>query len=389
MGHTRELTSAQSLGAKRQHNRQVILGHIRQAGQLGRAQLARRSGLSTQAVSNIIAGLEAEGLLSAQGTRSQGRGLPAVQYGLCADGGYALGVEIRPDVIFAALIDLLGRPVTSARIDIQASTPEAVLGALSDAYGAFLIETKTPALRVLGAGLVMPGPFRAQGAGGSGVELEGWQSTDAPTAFEATLGLPVVVENDANAAAMAERVNGAAQNLDTYAYIYFGRGLGLGLVRGGVLMKGAYGNAGEIGQIPVTLDGQTLPLEHVVSRFAVQKALADHGIEARTMADLDALYHEDCAPLLAWADRAGQALGQALFMVENLFDPEATLLGGAMPAALIDHLIEATPLSEASVSHRAGRARPRLLRGQAGPRPATQGAAALIINRTFTPPLAA
>ena len=78
MGHTRELTSAQSLGAKRQHNRQVILGHIRQAGQLGRAQLARRSGLSTQAVSNIIAGLEAEGLLSAQGTRSQGRGLPAV-----------------------------------------------------------------------------------------------------------------------------------------------------------------------------------------------------------------------------------------------------------------------------------------------------------------------
>ena len=80
----------------RSHNRQVVLGRIRAAGQIGRAQIARGSGLSTQAVSNIIAGLLDEGMIVELGRLSGSRGLPAVQYGLNPEGGYAVGIEIRP-----------------------------------------------------------------------------------------------------------------------------------------------------------------------------------------------------------------------------------------------------------------------------------------------------
>ena len=99
----------------RSHNRQVVLERVRAAGRIGRAEIARASGLSTQAVSNIIADLLEDGLIVESGRRAAGRGLPAVQYALNPKGGFAAGVEIRPDAVFAALLDLCGQPVASER----------------------------------------------------------------------------------------------------------------------------------------------------------------------------------------------------------------------------------------------------------------------------------
>ena len=90
----------------RNRNRQAVLGQIRAAETMGRAEIGRNLGLSTQAVSNIIAELLSEGLIEERGARASGRGLPAVQYGIHSKGGYAFGVEIRPDVILTSLLDL-------------------------------------------------------------------------------------------------------------------------------------------------------------------------------------------------------------------------------------------------------------------------------------------
>lgn len=76
----------------RNRNRQAVLGHIQAAGTMGRAEIARALGLSTQAVSNIIADLLGEGLILEKGTRIAGRGLPAVQYGVDPKGGYAFEI---------------------------------------------------------------------------------------------------------------------------------------------------------------------------------------------------------------------------------------------------------------------------------------------------------
>ncbi|MEO1155569.1 MAG: sugar kinase, partial [Pseudomonadota bacterium] len=98
---TKDIVVGANAGRARSHNRQVVLDRVRMAGRVGRAEIARASGLTTQAVSNIIADLLDEGLIEEQGRQIAGRGMPAVQYALSATGGYALGVEIRPDAVFA------------------------------------------------------------------------------------------------------------------------------------------------------------------------------------------------------------------------------------------------------------------------------------------------
>jgi len=376
-------------GRSRSHNRQVVLGHIKTTGPMGRAQIARASGLSTQAVSNIIADLLDDGFLREDGRLSTGRGLPAVQYALNPKGGFAFGVEIRPDAIFAALLNLEGRALFSRREALSRTDPKWVRDRVVALRDAALAETGVQTARVLGAGLVLPGPFGTTGLTDAGSELPGWQQVDAATWFAQGLDLAVYVENDANATAMAERVSGAAQGFETYAFLYFGTGLGLGLVSQGRLIRGAFGNAGEIGHIPVPGPLGPVALEQAVSRLSAQKHLKDHGITADSIADLDQLFQARSPALCAWLEKTRQPLGHALTTIENLFDPQTIILGGAMPDAILDDLIVNAALSPQSVANRPDRTTPRLIRGASGRMTAALGAAALVINQSFTPEIAA
>lgn len=368
----------------RSSNRQAVLGRIQSAGQMGRAEIARELGLSTQAVSNIIAELEQDGLLLEAGTRSAGRGLPAVQYGVNAEGGYALGMEIRPDAIFSALVDLHGNAVTTHRRALKNTDPNDLVSKVLKLRAEMLSKTGIDANRLLGAGLVIPGPFGQTGLSGLGSDLAGWQRLDAKTLFEDALGLPVELSNDANAAAMSERVGqGTAQGLTDFAYLYFGAGLGLGLVNHGQLVKGAFGNAGEIGHVPVMTANGPSPLEQELSRVSLQKYM--NFSVPLDIATIEDLYSNRDPNILAWLDSGAMALSQAVGMIENLFDPQTIILGGAMPETVLDHLIARTQLPRLSVSNRADSQQLRLQRGICGRMTATLGAASLILNRAFTP----
>ncbi|WP_299747732.1 ROK family transcriptional regulator [uncultured Tateyamaria sp.] len=365
----------------RLRNRKAVLGQINNTGQMGRAAIARSLGLSTQAVSNIIADLEAEGLLIERGAQSAGRGLPAVQYAVNPEGGFALGVEIRPDVLLTSLVDLGGRPRATRRKVLTDLAPDKIVNQVLQLRDQMLRECGVKPDRLLGAGIVMPGPFGATGLSGQASDLPGWQTIDVPALFGEALERAVIVSNDANAAAMSERF-GTAQGLMDYAFLYFGAGLGLGFVHHGQLVEGAFGNAGEIGHLPVMTEGGLKPLEQMVSRVSAQSALAAHGpldIDA-----LDRLCNAADPDLMRWLGTACDALGQALGVIENLFDPQTVILGGAMPASILNHLAQQTPLPELSVSNRPDATLPRLQCGTSGRMTATFGAAALILNRAFT-----
>lgn len=386
---TRTLTTPGSNAERsRAYNRGLVLGHIRREGEAGRAEIARASGLSTQAVSNIIADLLRDGWVAEAGRRSGQRGQPAVTYALRCDAGAALGVEVRPDAILAAWIDLGGSVLHTERHALTRATPQDVLPVLS-ALPAMGQGAGIAAASVIGAGVVMPGPVGITGLSGLATELPGWGDTDLEPALQTALGLPVSVENDANAAAMAEHVLGAAQDMTGFACLYFGAGLGLGLIADGALLRGAFGNAGEIGHIPVpTADGRQ-PLEDLASRMALVRALQAQNITVRTVDDLAAHYARHPAAFQGWLDGASAALGHAVQVLENLFDPQAIVLSGAMPGALLHDLVARTVLPDRSVSHRPDRAHPRLIAGQAGRMTATLGAAALVVNAALSPRLIA
>ncbi|MBL4627404.1 MAG: ROK family transcriptional regulator [Roseicyclus sp.] len=372
----------------RAYNRGLVLGHVRRAGASGRAEIARASGLSTQAVSNIIGELVAEGWLYQAGRRKGGRGQPAATYAIDGKAGVAFGIELRPDAVLCAVIDLDGQTLHTARTAVSRAAPEHVKPLVQTLFDTALAETGTPRARVLGAGVVMPGPFGRTGVSGLSTELPGWDGIDAEALFAEALCLPVTVENDANAAAMFERVSGVATGLSSYAYLYFGTGIGLGLVSDGVLLRGAFGNAGEIGHIPAPYQGTLRPLEEIASRMALTARLRGSGEAAETVADLERLFGERHPAMMAWIEGACPALSHAIHILENIYDPEAVIIGGALPASLLEHLTRTIELPAASISNREDRTRPRLLAGTAGRMTATLGAAALVINQTLTPSLA-
>lgn len=368
----------------RAYNRGLVLGHIRREREAGRAEIARASGLSTQAVSNIIADLLADGWVKQTGRRVGMRGQPAVTYAIRCDAGVALGVEVRPDAVLAAWIDLSGAVLHTERVALDRATPQDVLPIVSAlTYGGLRPGS------LIGAGVVMPGPFGATGLSGLATELPGWDDTAPQPAFAKALGVPVMVENDANAAAMAERVMGAAQDLSTFACLYFGAGLGLGLVSDGVLYRGAFGNAGEIGHIPVPTAAGSRPLEDVASRMALMRALRADGIMTQTVDDL-AVQHAVRPPAYeAWLDSASVALSHAVQVLENLIDPEAILLAGAMPAPILEELVARIHLPDRSIANRSERPQPRLIAGRSGRMTATLGAAALVVDAALSPRLVA
>jgi len=126
----------------------------------------------------------------------------------------------------------------------------------------------------------------------------------------------------------------------------------------------------------------------VASRMALRRHLASAGLVADTAEAIAALHAAREPALVAWLDEAIPAVAHAVATIENLLDPGAVILGGALPDALLDEMIERLSLPDASVAMRRDRLVPRVLRGTSGRMTAALGGAALVVNRTFTPQLA-
>jgi len=378
------------------HNRRLILGLLQRHSRAGRAELARSSGLSTQAVSNIIAQLQEEGLVLAEGRRRAPRGQPPVQFAVNPDGAAAVGAEVRPDRLHLALTDFAGKLLHAETHRLDSNRPEAVLPVLARLIDDACRLRRVPRARLLGCGLVIPGPFGVEGLSAAGeTVLDGWDAPDLAARAAGAVGLPVLLDKDANAAALGERLRGVAQGLDDVCYLYFGAGIGLAVMARGIVQRGAFGNAGEVGHVIVTPGG--LPcacgnrgcLEQYASRMALARDLGAAGIAVPDVAALAALHAAGAPALMAWLDRAAAALGQTVGLLENLFDPQAVILGGAFPDAVLDDLIARMPLPAGSVARRADRPLPRVLRGASGRMSAALGGAALVIHDSITPPLTA
>ncbi|QPH52933.1 ROK family protein [Pontivivens ytuae] len=339
-------------------------------------------------MSNIIADLEGEGLLQIVGSARGRRGLPATQYAVNPSGGYALGIELRPAAVLIALLDLAGDPVWQDRVALGRADPAGVAAILPGLREAALAAVPGARGRLLGAGIVMPGPFGRTALSGQATDLPGWTEVDPDAHLSVTLDLPVIVQNDANAAAMTERIALAAEGLDSFACLYFGTGLGLGIVQDGRLVAGAYGNAGEIGRLPIHARGALVPLEEILSRDALERRLAAAGITASDMDAIAALHSDGIPALTDWMEEASAALSQALAVIENMLDPAATILCGAMPEGLLRDLIAGTELP-ATVTRRPDGAGPPLRIGTCSRMAAARGGAALVLAQSFTPTLAA
>jgi len=378
----------------RTHNRRVVLDAVRLHGPLGRTAIARLAHLSPQAVSNIVSELIEEGLLLECGRLRAGRGLPPVQVAVNPDGGMTVGIEIAANRLVTVLVDLTGHVRANRTIPLNDTDPDHIAPLLKEEIDEVCKTVAGSRERLLGVGVVMPGPFEIEGMSSVGpTTLPGWSGLDAAGILTAATGVTTLVENDATAAAVGERLHGVARSLKNFCLVYFGAGLGLGIVTDGRPMRGAFGNAGEIGHVIVSPGGKPCPcgnrgcLERYASLHALRERLAAKDVPCNGLSDLEALHAARHPVLRAWIEEAASSLACIVGMLENLLDPESIVFGGALPDALLADLIMALNPLPLSVASRRRRTVPRVMGGTTGLLTAALGAAALPLLETVTPKL--
>ncbi len=376
----------------RAHNRRVVLEVIRLHGHLGRTEIARRAQLTAQAVANIVEELLDEGLLVELGRMRSGRGQPPIQFAVNPNGPVTVGVEIAADHMVTVLLDLSGGLRAQSISPLERTDPDYIPGKVAEEIAK--LRASAQDTRLLGVGVVMPGPFDIEGMSSVGpATLPGWTGADPVKLIAKATGESVVLENDATAAAVGERLYGAGRQSGNFCYLYFGVGLGLGVIQDGRPLRGAFGNAGEIGHVGLvprkgkTSYGAAGALERFVSVYALREQLALAGIYAANVDDIQALHDDNNPHLMGWIAGAADYLAPTVGMLENVFDPETIIFGGGLPDSVLDAVISALDPLPVSVSSRRMRTTPRVLRGQTGQLTAALGAAALPLLDTVSPHL--
>lgn len=269
-------------------HRALLLDAVRAAGQVSRAGLARQTGLNAATVTVVIRELIIDGLITESGRAASTGGKPAVLLSLAVESRFAVGVHLDHTATTYVLVDLSGRVVArwARRGGTDAHAPQHVVQRIATDITVLLQRTGLAGERLTGIGLVCPGPATtATGIALSTPAMQPWIDFPLVEALADATGLPVVLGNDATAAAIGEYWAAALDPRSVFAAIYLGVGIGSGILVAGHPLVGASGNAGEIGHICVVRDGALCwcgshgCLETVAGAVAIVTAARNAGCE--------------------------------------------------------------------------------------------------------------
>jgi predicted NBD/HSP70 family sugar kinase len=325
-------------------NDAVVLDAIRRSERLSRVELAAATGLSGQAISNIVRRLLDAGLVREAGRlRGAGLGKPRTLLELEPTGQYAVGVHLDPSVVTVVLLDLTGEVVARRPVDQYADDPGVLIDGIAKTIEEVIATSGAPRERVTGVGIAAPGPIDVErGVVVDPPNLSTWHLVPLRDELSERTGLPIVLDKDVTAAASAEKWAGQG---GSFLFFYLGTGVGAGLVIGDEVVRGSSSNVGEIGHVIVDPDG---PLCSCGRRGCVGEAsqpryLVEQAMRAEVLAegiDLD----DRLAVEVAFADLCAQAVGpgaawdilgtlaeriaKVVEDIANLLDLERVVFGG-------------------------------------------------------------
>jgi predicted NBD/HSP70 family sugar kinase len=332
----------------RSHNSRLLLKMLWRAGELSRADLARGSGLSRSTVSAIVAELLDAGIVSeSHVARSQG-GRPPIVLRIEAERFFILGLELGASHITALRVDLRGRVRHQASVshDVE-QDPDGAQAALLQLTDEMVASAGEAAL--VGIGLAVPCPVDPRRPDLLSPRiLPKWTDVRLGALLHHRYSAPVLVDNDANLGAVAERWWGAGQHSDDFSYVKVATGVGAGHIFDGHVYRGAFGIAGEIGHTAIDPNGPScrcgrsgcletmIGSASLVARARARVAAGEPSSLARAPITMDALLAaaREGDPLAAdIVGRAGHFLGIAVANLVNLLNPSLIVLGGHLTEA--------------------------------------------------------
>ncbi len=349
----------------REANLSLILRNIQNEAPLSRAKLAVMTELNKSTVSSLVEDLLERGLIHEIGMNSIGTGRPATLLEINPQAGGIIGVELGVDFVAVALMDFVGKVIWRHKekadpFDEQTKTIDQTL----DLAEVAVARCRDANLRMLGLGVAAPGTVDLQ----EGVMVYSpnlrWHNVPLRKIFSEHTGLKVFIENDANAAGVAEHLFGVMRQTKDFIFIYAGVGVGGGLFLNGKLYRGHNGYAGEIGHIPTMAEGigelclcgnpgcwETTANQRAVIRRV--EAVLKNGHTSLIPKLMSA--NDESSPSVEIIKQAadagdelaiesfwevGRAMGQGIAGIVNTFNPEKVVIGGTLSTAS-DYLLPA------------------------------------------------
>lgn len=321
----------------------AVLGELRRSGALSRSELMERVGLSRSTLFAIVADLLERGAVHEQRARdrSRGRGRPALRLALNSRGAELIGLDLSRSGLHVVIANCAHETVarTSAALQPDSSPAEraevavTTLEKLATSLGVSLAP-------IQGIGLGLPG-FVQDPAAEADVPTP--EAREIAAALEARLGAPVVTDNNARLAALAEATWGAARGHGNFVYLRWSDGVGGGFMVDGRLVRGAHGTAGEIGhtscdpQGPFCHCGGRGCLEGSVRIPVLLEACTARGTPVRDAAELAARAAAGDPAAVGVVGEAADAVGRVLAAAAAHTDPDCVVLDGEL--AGLDELV--------------------------------------------------
>jgi len=377
------------------YNIRIVLETIRLHAPVSRVDIAKKTNLTAQTVTNITRELIAAGLIVEAERHQDGRGAPSILLRINRYGAYSIGMDLDKDHLTAVLVDLMGDIRQRVNLKLNFPTADEAM-VLFEKTALDLIRAEgIPMTRVWGIGVGLPGPL---GIDESNVVtkvvnpklMPGWINVPVGKKLSDRLGLPVYLENNASAAAIGERWFGAGRSIDTFFYVYFGAGLGGGIVINGELHSGFSGNAGELGYMPNLQPDPKNESEqqHLGMYFNLPQLyikLKDNGTNVSSPEQLEPLFYQNNEVLIEWIEQGAQQLTPLILAVEYIIDPEVIFFGGRLPDVIIKNLLERIKNRLPHLHIHEKKSQPELLPATSGFEAAALGVAILPLYTRMAP----
>ena len=389
-------TQAARLNTIRDINRQIVLNYVREREPISRAEIARETDLQRSTISTIVEALTAEGLVEEIGEGESTGGRRPTLLRLRTKEAIAIGVAITPTCTTVATSDLAGRIVQQKEF-LTDPDPEKTLRDVITLVREFSVGNKGS---IEAVGVSLPGLVDPSTGNAVYVPYFQWRDIPVSKTISAAVGLPVIIDNDANAVALAELWFGRPEVSDArdFILVLVAEGVGTGIIFDGQVYRGQRGAAGEFGHMvigthaPVPCSCGNLDCWEAFSseRAALARYLQMSGAEPAAPFGFRELVDR---ALRGEANARGALIETAHYLgvgISNLvvgFSPEAVVVGG--------EIVRAWPLVESALTEtiehsvRRGLASATILPSTLGDKPALRGALSLVLASKFAAAFAA
>lgn len=375
-------------------NQMAIMRFVQQHEPCSQYEIARACRLSASTVSTLVAELMDIGIIKVSGEgRSRGGRRPVV-LGINEEAGHVIAVDVGSTVITCGRVDLHARIHDKLTVTTSTDPAESLAATVNLVAKVYEQALSQAAPSIFGVGVATPGYVRPSTGIVVSASNLGWSDVDLGGEIFAATGLPVLVDNNTNAAAMGEFYYGVGAGLDNFIYVAIGNGIGAGLVLDGQLYRGSRNGAGELGHTAVATRGPLCScgkvgcLESLASGSAIaQRAraelvCADGSGSPITAEDVFGLARAGNQPAAEIVDTALDYLAIGVGNLVNLFNPERVILGGGLTRSGDDFMGHFVPKVRARlVAEQNGHVEFGL--SESNEDSGLKGAAALVIQELF------